>query len=366
MLKVEYLIYFYIILCILMIFFNYFYMLHRSRKDTKIQKGSQKLIKYVEGEINSVIVMNQTTDKNIRYLIRKLKNIDNLYILEEILDKYDERIVDMYIKENEITFFELCKYYRKKDVIARSYFAYFIGKFGIGKDNSEVVDYLFSLLKDDEIYCIDNVLQALYRFGNVERVVKAIRIIDSKSSYENINMILKGLEAYSGDKEVLIEHFLRNFNDFSEKIKIVIIRYMTTVASNRWNDYLYSLTREAKLKKSLKIAIINYFAIHYDERIKEILFKILKLPVTNNKEYIKASVCALKLYPGDDTIRELKKVLQINEWELQIEAAKVLDFLVPNYIKLADIYNSENKNARQILKYINSRKKMNSKVLIRG
>lgn len=365
MFRVEYLIYFYIVLCVLMIFFNYFYMLHRSRRYKKIQQGNKKLIKYMEQEISCIINEYQITEKSKKYLKKKLKSVYNLYIVEDILNKHGLKIVEAYINEYKEVFCNLCKDYIKKDVIARSYFAYFVGKYRICNDR--VIEYLLSLLRDDEIYCIDNSLQALYSFGNVNYIIHAFKIVDSSTSYQNENMILKGLQTYTGDKEKLIEFFVKNFDVLTEKIKIVIIRYITEEMSNKWNEELYGLILDSKNNKKIKIEIIKYFAVHYDKRIKDILFKILELPVINNKEYIKVSVGVLKNYPGDDTIKALKKVLQMKEWELQVEAAKVLNYLVSDSLKLADIYNGDNKNARHILRYINDKnKKIDSENSIRG
>ena len=52
---------------------------------------------------------------------------------------------------------------------------------------------------------------------------------------------------------------------------------------------------------------------------------------------------------------------------MQVEAAKVLNYLVSDSLKLADIYNGDNKNARHILRYINDKnKKIDSENSIRG
>lgn len=362
MFKIQYLIYLYITLCVAMMIFNVFYMIYFNSRKKKIQKRNKALIRKIDSQIKLLESGLYVSKKHRKYLEQKLQNISNLYILEDALEIHKKEYTQKYIDENKAVFRELCKTYLKKDTVAKAYFAYILGKYKIGgnKPKTPITNYLFAMLEEESLYCVDNALIAFYRLGNLDNIIEAIEIIDKREVYQNTNIILKGMFAYEGSQEEMALRLWDKFDTFGYNVKIAIINYISIISKGEWNDTIYNLLKKGTLNKELKIAIINYFSKHHDERVQDILYQIVELPTLNNIEYIIATIKALVNYPGENTIQVLKKViLQKNHWNIQVEASKALNDLGLNYIQLIDIYNGENQKARNILKYISKRQKNN-------
>lgn len=299
MFEVQNLIYVYIALCFAMMIFNWFYMMYNNSSKKKMQKRDKKLIKKIDLQLALIQSGYQVSAKHKKYLEEKLKKVSNLYIFEEALSIYEEEDILKYIEEIKIIFIGLCKIYEKKDSITKAYFAYIIGKYKITKNNrnEQITSYLFQMLEEESIYSVDNAMRAFYKLENLNDIMKAIKIIDKKANYNNIDVITKGLLTYEGNKEELAKKLWEEFENYKEKLKSAIIQYISEISDGNWNDQMYNLLKEQKQTQGVKIAIIKYFEKHYDPRIKEILFKILKTPGMKNIRTYSNSHKSIKIIP---------------------------------------------------------------------
>ena len=359
MFEVQNLIYIYMILCVAMIVFNWFYMIHNTRTDKKMEKRDKQLIKKIDVQIALIKGKEHVSVKHKKYLEAKLVKVTNLYIFEETLNFHEKEYVNEYIEEIKMIFIKLCKIYTKKPAIEKAYFTYILGKFEIGNklESEGVSAFLFDMLNEESIYCIDNAMSTICKIGNIRNIIKATKIIDKKSNYQNIEIIVKNLQNYKKDNQELSKKLWENFEGYSLKLKVVTINYISANANEYWNKIMYEKLLDTKEKIEIKIAIIKYFSKNYYENVKKELFNILKLKGIKNTEYIITAIKALKIYPGTDTILELKQILQRNQWNIQTAASETLNYLGVNYLQLADIYNGENQKARRILKYVTYRQK---------
>lgn len=354
MFEIQNLIYIYMALCLAMMIFNLVYMIYNNSSTKNIQKRNKSIMKKIDMQITLLKSNCHVSARHKKYLEKKLLKVSNLYMLEETLKIYPKKYVEEYIEEVSSVITGLCKEYLKKNTLSKAYLAHFIANYEIGykKDVVAVTNYLFNLLDSEDLYCIDNAMTALYKIGNLKDVKKAIKIIDKKESYQNIDMIVKGLLLYNGNPQVLAECLWEEFNTYSDKLKIAIIEYITIISDNDWNDEMLELLIISNVKKEVKMAVMNYFVKNQDERIREVLYKLVETTNIREADYLVIAIRALRNYPGEKTVAILKKMLQKNQWNVQVEASKTLKYLDVDYFQLADIYNGENQKARNILRYV--------------
>ena len=360
MFEVQNLIYVYMTLCFAMMIFNLAYMFYQSSSNKKIQRRNKTLMKRIDVQMS--LIKNHETILEIHksYLYHKLRRVANLYVFEETLEFYSPELVEVYLAQVEGVFINLCDVYIKKNSIEKAYFAYLLGKYKVGKKKEilAITKYLFHMLEEGSVYCVDNAMTTFYKLGDIENIVHALFIVDKKELYQNSLVIEKGFSLYKANEEEFADILWSIKDKLSLKIKIAIISYITKLSDNtKWNDEMYELLIDSNSKIELKKAIVEYFGVHYDERVRDELYKILRLPTSKYSDYIIETIRTLKIYPGKETIAALKDILKNEQWIFQIEAAETLNYLDVNYLQLLDIYDSQHQNARDILKYVISRER---------
>ena len=352
MLKLEYLIYIYISLCFCMMIFNVFYIIYNRTTEKSSEKEKNKLTKKMSEQINLIKNNFEVTAKHRRYLYNKLKRIHNLMIFERFIDKQDERIKEDYLENIKYVFYDLAIYYKKSDSIKKAYFAYIVGKYRFFYDieNNAIIKTLDIFLEDESLYCRDNSLKAIIKYGNTEDIIRALNIINETKYYYDTEIIFQNLLEFDGNKMRLSAKLWMKFNTFNENIQIAIIRYIDKEKLD-YNEQFYKLLVDEKVSNNIKIEIVKYYKNNIYGPAEKILIEDTKLTGMVNKELVQEAARTLRKYNSYETKEALKALLKKKDWNTKMVASESLSVLEASYYELIDIYNGEDETTREILKY---------------
>ncbi len=352
MLRIQYLIYVYIVLCVCMAIYNIFYTLYNRTMERKISTKNSKFFKKIKKQLILTKCGTLPNAKHGKYLYKKLKRVRNLIIFEQILDEYEEKITEKYIENIRYTFYKLTTYYAKVNTIKKAYFSYIIGKYKIidvdGK--TTIINLLFEFLNEEAMYCRDNSLKAIIRQGNIDNIIKALHIVARSNYYYSIEIIYDNLLEFRENKYELSKKIYERFSEFNENIQIAIIQFITKYNLNYASEF-YILLQNELISNKIKIEIIKFFKENPLEQVEPILINNIKLTGILNRELVIESAKALSNYNSIIVKEELKELLKRKDWEIRMVASESLTKLGASYYDLVDIYNGEDNIARAILKY---------------
>lgn len=355
--KVEILIYAYLAICAAMIAFNIVCIFVFRKKDRNIEKRSIDFADGIEEQLSKETV--EGTHK--RFLCKKLKKINHMMAFDETLEKfYAERPgeIQRYIANLSPVFVFLTLEYSQKNQIQAAYFPYIIKKYSVfkGAGIPVVIDSLMELVKEQNLYCRENALQALYSIGDADSVMKALRILDKTSNFHHGKMIADGLLCFSGATDVLDKKLWENFGEFSIAMKQSILDYFR-FSSDKHFEKMLQIMIDKEGNQELRFSAIRYFAKYYYEPA----FSFLTEFAADESliwEYRAIAASALGNYPAEETKELLKKLLCDRNWYVRYNASESLERLGVRYEEMIDIFEGRDRYASEMLRYRFDRKKL--------
>lgn len=313
--RVDYLIYIYIVLCLCMLGFNLFYM---GRRRWRGKHSPEKIARW-EAVISSAV--NNTGggyDGNGRF-IRKLSRIQNLLVFHEAVGNLleNEVIHDgvmAWLHDNRAVFIGIGNIYKKKTPMEQSYYAYLVCEYRLCGHTLEdaIVEQMLLLVIQPSIYCRENALYALYASGEPDSVVKAYVLMNRHNIQHSRKLITDGLLEFSGDKMELTEKIWTQFEEFNPHYQVAFIDF-TRMISDRFRErYMAILLSDAE--REVKFAVIRYYRKYYYFDAGKILRNYIRRWNRDDWEFAAISASTLENYPSDKTIRALVRGIKSENW----------------------------------------------------
>ena len=358
--KVEILIYAYLAICAAMIVFNIVCIFVFRKRDKNIEKRSINFTDSVEEQLSKETV----EDGHKKFLRKKLKKINHMMAFDETLEKlYAERPEEIrkYITELSQVFVFLTAEYSEKNKLQAAYFPYIIKKYHIfeGTAIPAVLDSLMNLVKEPDLYCRENALQALYSIGDADSVIQALKMLDRSGCFHHGKMIADGLLCFSGNSDELDNKLWGGFNGFSITMKQAALDYFR-FSSGKHCEKMLQIMCDGEENRELRFSAIRYFAKYRNEAALPYLyeFAVADSPVW---EYRAIAASALGSYPAAETEGLLKKLLCDRNWYVRYNAAESLERLGVRYEEMIDIFEGRDRYASEMLRYRLDRKKLKEK-----
>ena len=129
------------------------------------------------------------------FLCKNLKKINHMMAFDETLEKLyvqkPEQVQNYIIKLSSVFIF-LTFEYSEKNKIQAAYFPYIIKKYNVFKGAyiGIVIDSLMELVKESNLYCRENALQALYSIGDAKSVIKALKTLDRIGGFHHSKIMM--------------------------------------------------------------------------------------------------------------------------------------------------------------------------------
>lgn len=365
---VETLIYSYLAICSAMILFNIACIVVFQERDKNMNRHSERFTKEIDEQITLLQETGEISENHQTMLKKKLTRINYLMAFDEVLEeqyrKTPESVQD-YIRSIFPVFVYLTLEYRKKSKLKSAYFPYIIKKYGIYRlEDVEVVSrMMIDLVNDSNLYCRENALQALYAMGDAEYVAKALKNIDESAYFHNSKLITDGLLHFQGEKEVLDETLWKMYPTCSVSMKVTILNYFRFSSDAHCEKMLKLMTMSGQ-NQEVCLACIRYFGkYHYDPAYLH-LIEFTEYQRENQWEYSAIAATALVNYPCEKTIEVLKNLLRSSYWYVRFNASESLKYMNVNYEDMLDIFEGQDRYAKEMLRYRMDQKQMEKKIKI--
>ena len=358
--KVEILIYAYLAICAAMILFNIACIFVFRKKDKNVQKHSIDFTKSVEEQL----ACGTVDEAHKQFLCKKLKKVHHMMAFDETLEAlYAARPneVQDYVAALSPVFVYLTQKYRNKNRVQAAYFPYIIKKYKVfhGAAVDAVTEAMLELVKEPNLYCRENALQALYAIGDVDSVVEALRLLDRHERFHHTKMLTDGLLSFAGDRAALDKRLWQLFEVVSLSLQQAFLDYFRFSSDAHKEAMLHIMTNEQE-HRELRFSAIRYFAKYRYEPAFEPLCAFARgtSPVW---EYKAITATALGNYPSPTTEALLKDLLCDKNWYVRYNASDSLERLGVTYEDMIDVFEGGNRYASEMLRYRFDRKKLTEK-----
>ena len=226
--RIDYLIYVYMTLCLCMLGYNLFYL----GKNKWMQKRTAKQIRDQTRRLKTFLLFPERSSPKVDDEIKKkLTHTHQLVVLEGTIEALHQnplttKQLQEWLPTLKPAFIQLIDVYMKKSVMERSYFAYLVMRFGLCGEgaNDPLSTMMIQLTALSSIYCRENALMALYAHGSVDHIVKAYRLMARHEIEHSRKLVSDGLLEFHGDREQLARALWQNWTEFTPHYQVEVIR----------------------------------------------------------------------------------------------------------------------------------------------
>ncbi len=365
--KIEILIYCYGAVCLSMIIFNFLCIFAFKGRESRALRESRNFKKRIEKQLSLIQNGEALSEKEYKYLIKKLDSVGNLLAFETSIDaslREEPQATELYIKELHRVFLYLSSVYLKKEEMQSAYFLKFINKYKVSgfKKYDALIGVIMEYFKKPSVYCALNAMDSMYISGDSENVLRGLKILNHKDTYFHSKLIVKGLCSFEGDKAKLKTALTKEFDTFSIPFQVAIIDYFSAVGG--CDEFVFDFLKDEKENDEIRYSAIRYFGRHYYEQAYGYLCRFAREKDIAVWIYTSLSVSALANYKSNQTIEILKSALSSANWYVRYNAAESLEKLGVTYNDLADVINGNDRYAREIITYQTEHKSLQERQVV--
>lgn len=353
--RVEIMLYIYLFVCAAMIIFNIVTAVLFKRSERKTDKVSRNLKEQVLAQLKAAENGGSVDKKHKVYLSKKLRKIGNMVAFDKMLEAEYVNSPDEirnYLHDLDSVFVSLMVYYTKRNRIEAAYYPYIIKKYRVIAYRSfqSIEDALLEMLNEPSIYCRENAMQALYTTGDVNCIIKAIKIIDGSDYFFHEKLLCDGLLNFGGNFRVLGQKIIESFFDFSTQMRVTLLDYLR-FSSGEYQEFALSLLQNDSTDDEIRYACIRYLGKYRFEKAYDLLCTLAKENSDQKWQYAAIASTALGSYPSDNTVKILKSNLYSRNWYVRLNSAISLKNLGITYSELADVIDGNDRYAGEIIRY---------------
>ena len=353
--RVEVMLYIYLFVCVSMIAFNIVTAILFRKSEQRTEKVSRKLRDEVLLQLEAIESDFPVDESHKLFLSRKLRRVGNMIAFDKMLEaeyaKHPQKI-QQYLHSLDGVFVSLMAYYAKRDRIEAAYFPYIIKKYGIIAHRSfpSIESGLLDLLNEPSIYCRENAMQALYTTGDVDCIIKALKIIDRSDLFFHQKLLSDGLLNFSDNGTDLDEKIMENFFDFSVEMQVALLNYLRFFGGG-YQEFALSLLNNEELNDEIRYSALRYLGKYPFSKAYEPLCALAEERLEQKWEYVAIASTALGGYPCSKTVNILKNNLRSRNWYIRLNSALSLKKLGISYSELSDIIDGNDRYASEIILY---------------
>ena len=353
--RVEIMLYVYLFVCGAMIVFNIVTAILFRKSERKTEKVSKNLRYEVMLQLEAAEANSAVNKKHKLYLSRKLRKVGNMIAFDKMLEaeyiSHPQEIRN-YLRSLDEVFISLMAYYMKRNRIETAYFPYIIKKYRVIAYRSfySLEGALLELLNEPSIYCRENAMQALYTTGDVDCIIKALKIIDRSDLFYHRKLLSDGLLNFAGSGNTLGKKIVEKFFDFSAEMQVTLLDYLRFSGSD-YQKFALSLLINEDLNDEIRYAAIRYLGKYPFSKAYESLCDFAEENSEQKWEYAAIASTALGSYPCENTVHILKKNLYSRNWYVRLNSAESLKKLGITYSELSDIIDGNDRYASEIIRY---------------
>ncbi len=363
--KPEHILIFFMASCLALLLFNIAYIFIDKAQRRQIRTRRLDMADIIAKQIALIQKGEPVQPEHLSYLQRKLKRARNMKIFEqsmqEIWKKYANEDCAHYIKQLRPVFLGLTAVYDRHDPIEQSYFSSILAQFGIDRGQESfdsIIEYCLGKIPGKEVSLRENSLKALYSIGNPDAILAAWTAMENGDILHSNKLLSDGLLKYSGSHNQLASLLFRHRREYSDRLLLPVLQYIYYFSGDYQSEFL-EILEDSGADKELQLEALRYFRKYPYEPARQTIQSFLRYCGLVDWEYTAVAALTLSRYPGPDTVDCLKAALGSTNWYIRLNSADTLIHgLKISQVQLHDIYNGQDRFAKEILQYVSSQSEL--------
>lgn len=356
--KIEWLIGFYMLVCVAMIAFNFAFLANEKVQTRRLARKRRRLAAKIAAQVDGV-----PTDEDLRALERSLKTLSGLEAFDQTLARLKEEDPERcagYLQAITPVLERLSHWHAGKSALRDAYYSYILNRWYAKRPaNAGLIDALLTAVRTRPFYARENALMAIAKVGTAPALADAIVGLESARTFHHPKLVTEALLSYPGDREELAEELSARFDRLSPNAQAAVINF-GRMADIPYQDERLHTARRERLKAlmvdpatdlEVRLACIRFFMRDPWDDVADTLRDFAAHDGTESWEYAAVAASTLVSYPGDETVAVLKKCLSSRVWHVRQNAAQSLRGLGLSRDELRDVVEGPDRFARDTVLY---------------
>jgi hypothetical protein len=261
-------------------------------------------------------------------------------------------IFERYLRAVSQEMIGLTATYRKKDTILHSFYVFVLKKYRFPSFycTTELIANLKDLIESGDSTSAEGVLLAAYTIGDPTRVVEFLELIDVSEKFVHPKIISDGILSYKADRNALHSCLLSNLGRFTPGMQVNLLNYLR-FADGGWCAELLKVLEDESTNDEVRFCCIRYFGKYHYDPAYGLLADFAEHADSRRIEYAVVSLMALRNYPCERTVQILSRHIHHPNWYIRYNATESMEMLGIEYQDLVDIFDGQDRYAREMLQY---------------
>lgn len=353
---VSLLIQFYIFICIALLFYNVYYILHFKLQKWREMRKTKKWLRIIRTQCEILSVRRTLMPTHLHLLERKLKKIDVLVayhnaVVQAMSEQETASRMPYYLDLCSVTYQTLALAYRKRPPMERAFMAHLLSIYRPNIQKAEQLpEILLSYFDRSTIFCRENILKALYATGQSSAVIQALSLLNDQGFYHHPRLISDGLSSFTGNKSQLAAQLWKRCSAWNEQLQVAVVQFATNLSREFSNDFLAALC-DKNTPLETRFALIRYFQRWRYPTARAVLLELLRYEDVFGGGLSISAAAALSNYPGATVRNALRKALHSRNWHVRRNAAASLVSLGGSYHDVDLLREEGDVYAAEMLEY---------------
>lgn len=336
----------YILICISLLVFDVCFLLLKNRRTDIFFPHNINLEKNIESEILVHKNQGKFSEGFAMRLSEKLRETQNMITLITVLDTYPE-----YKNLFKPFVLEKIEDYQKKTDYEQAYYTYVVSYFDYeekditGSFNAK----FFEFLDSKSLYTFINAMEAYYKFGDEDLLLKALDKVEERQGFYNHKLLVDGLLSSKVNFKTFNQKLLQNFDKYSDFTKVALLDYFR-YNGEEVSELCLKLMHTPSTDLEVRYSALRYFTKFKNEKARRYCMDIL-----NQEKYgwidQMLAIQILEKFKNPDVYQTVKNKIYSPNWYVRLNAANYLYKYNITKAELFDILNHKDKYANEILLY---------------
>lgn len=357
--RIEWLIAFYIFVCIAMMAFDFLFVCHERAHERRLKRKQRTLAQ----RIRTLLHHDAPDEKQLRALERSLKTLDGLEALDLVLERLQRANPRRLARCQELVapaLERLSHWHAGKSPLRDAYFAYIVGRWYVRRPaNHGLIEALLTAVRTQPLFVRENALMALSTIASAHDLADAIAKLEDARTFHHPKLLTEALLAFPGDREELAEELTRRFDELHPDAQAAVINF-GRMADITYHEEAHRTGRRERLLAlmtgpdtdlEVRLACIRFFTRDPWEQASESLRSFAEHDEAGSWECAAVAASALAHYPGSETVATLKRCLTSPVWHVRHNAARSLHDLGLSLDEMSDVIEGPDRFARDTVRY---------------
>ena len=351
--RVEFLVFFYIIVSIAMGLFEFAYLQHERIRNHLFAKNAEKTYAMLSHEILTNADFPTPEHKEaLRKQLRRLPAMEAFDLTMDLLEKESPDLASRYLSGIADVFNGLAHTIPGKGDIYTSYWCYLVRKWYRGDpESTPVIVMLTTLAQSPSLYVRQNAISALAKVSSARNLALAFAACSDGQVFYHPRLLTETSMTFSGDKTELAIWLGAFFDELDDSSKSAVINYWRMTRTGEPSDML-AIAKDPDYDSEVRLSAMRYFATNPDPNAEPFLQEMAS---THDKDLWEVAVVAsgaLSSYPTQENVKLLKHNLSSRSWFVRNAAASsLLRLRTKMDLDFSDVLEGPDRYASEMLRY---------------